>query len=87
MAASTSSLAARRAGQIAATPPGHHQAGQTLRFQRRDQRNAEPRTHHDADHRPEDRKDHRLRKDHASDLTADHPDGPQQADLVRAFED
>ena len=100
MAASTSSLAARRAGQVAAPSPSsgrehqeHHQAGErddhvgdALLLQRGGEGGAEGGPDDDPDDGAEDRQDHRLGPDHGPHLAPLHPDRPQQADLVGALE-
>ena len=100
MAASTSSLAARRAGQLAATSPStaasseeHHKVGRrhdgvgdALLFQRRHQRDAHAGTDDDPDDGAEDGQDDRFGPDHRPDLAPLHADRPEQADLAGAFE-
>ena len=86
MAASTSSLAARRAGQLAASRPSS--AARTRKITRFEtgttvfvmpcecsadtERDAQPRPHDDADDGAEDGEDHRLRTDHGADLAPLH---------------
>ena len=97
MAASTSSLAARRAGQVAATRPStadrtrnttRLDVGTTVSvsLSERHQGNAHAGPDDDADDGPEDGQDHRLRADHGPHLAPFHAHGPQQADLAGALE-
>ena len=100
MAASTSSRAARRAGQLAASRPSSAaRTRKTTRFETGttvsvmpcecsddDEGDAEARPDDDADDRAEDGEDHRLGADHGPDLAALHADRPQQPDLVGALE-
>ena len=100
IAASTSSFAARRAGQLAATRP--RRAASTRNTTRLgigtttsvipcflsddDERDAEPGAHDNPDECTEDRKDHRLGADHDPHLAPAHAHGPQETDLVGSLE-